>query len=300
VEAGASASGGGATRLASADYGRVVRSVRDHVRKVVPAGEAVLVLSRGDDELLNLGDRVAGHFPQAEDGRYLGYYPEDSESAIAMLETLRAAGSQYIVFPSTAFWWLEHYAGLRRHLQDNYHLIGSQRDSLIFALGDVPPSIQVMGPDEGTRDAMADLVKHLLPAGALIVVASLGDEEQGAFGGLRTWQLPLGSSTDGAGAPEAHLETMQRNGAEFLILPKSAFEWLKEHDDLAKRLLRDHVLVTHQEHVCDIYEMCPPKASVKPDAMPAEAPARERPPSKSIFESLFGWIRRPSANGRPV
>ncbi len=52
-----------------------------------------------------------------------------------MLETMRAAGSQYIVFPSTAFWWLDHYAGLRRHLQDNYHLIGSQRDSLIFALG---------------------------------------------------------------------------------------------------------------------------------------------------------------------
>ncbi len=147
---------------------------------------------------------------------------------------------------------------------------------------------------------MADLVKHLLPAGALVVVASLGDEDEVAFEGLRMWQLPLGSSTDGAGAPEAHLETLQRNGAEFLILPKSAFEWLDEHGDLAERLLRDHVLVTHQEHVCDIYEMCPSQAKDKHDAMPDDAPAHERPASKSVFESLFGWIRRPSANGRPV
>ena len=44
----------------------------------------------------------------------------DSREAIARLEEQRAAGAEYIVFPATGAWWLDHYEGLRRHLDRRY------------------------------------------------------------------------------------------------------------------------------------------------------------------------------------
>lgn len=52
----------------------------------------MIVVSRGDSDLLNLGGRQAWHFPQTEDGVYAGYYPADSTEAITHLEVLRAKG----------------------------------------------------------------------------------------------------------------------------------------------------------------------------------------------------------------
>ena len=49
-------------------------------------------MSRGDDELLDLGAHHAWHFPQDEDGAYVGYHPHDSAEAITHLEALRSAG----------------------------------------------------------------------------------------------------------------------------------------------------------------------------------------------------------------
>ena len=53
----------------------------------------MLVVSNGDDELLELGaERRGWHFPQMEDGTYAGYHPADSAEAIAHCEALRGAG----------------------------------------------------------------------------------------------------------------------------------------------------------------------------------------------------------------
>jgi hypothetical protein len=45
------------------DYRRLVRQVRRSVESVAPAGSTVLVVSRGDDDLLQLDDRTGRHFP---------------------------------------------------------------------------------------------------------------------------------------------------------------------------------------------------------------------------------------------
>jgi GT2 family glycosyltransferase len=100
------------------------RALRERVRRAVvdavPADGRVLVVSRGDDELLRVEGRRAWHFPRGDDGAYAGHHPADSREAIAWLEAERAAGAQYIVFPETGSWWLEHYEGLRRHLDRSY------------------------------------------------------------------------------------------------------------------------------------------------------------------------------------
>jgi hypothetical protein len=105
------------------------------VHKKVPPEATVLVVSRGDDELLKLYGRTAWHFPQAEDGSYLGHYPPDSAAAIAHLEALRVRGVTHLIFPDTALWWLEHYAEFTQHLADRYEVVVRQPETcLVFAL----------------------------------------------------------------------------------------------------------------------------------------------------------------------
>jgi GT2 family glycosyltransferase len=101
-------------------YGRLVERVRAAVAQTVPSGSAVLVVSRGDRALVELEDRQAGHFPQDRSGGYLGHHPRDSEDAIERLEELRARGADYLVLPSTSYWWLEHYRDFAKHLREHY------------------------------------------------------------------------------------------------------------------------------------------------------------------------------------
>jgi GT2 family glycosyltransferase len=98
-------------------YRYLVEQIRAAIEERVPAGERVLVVSRGDRELVAAGGVDAGHFPQDAEGRYLGHHPRDSEDALAQLEALRAKGANYLVLPETSFWWLDHYEGLAAHLR---------------------------------------------------------------------------------------------------------------------------------------------------------------------------------------
>ena len=109
---------------------RVGRAVVD----TVPAGATVLVVSRGDDELLRVEGRRVWHFPRDADGRYAGYHPADSREAVARLEEQRAAGAEYVVFPATGMWWLEHYDGLRRHLDARYTRAFSDLACVVYDL----------------------------------------------------------------------------------------------------------------------------------------------------------------------
>jgi glycosyltransferase involved in cell wall biosynthesis len=109
--------------------------LRRLVRETVPADAHVLVVSRGDDELLKLETRTAWHFPRLPDGRYAGHHPASSEAAIAHIDELRAQGADYVVFPATAEWWLEHYAGLRKYLDVYGKRVAARADAgIIYSL----------------------------------------------------------------------------------------------------------------------------------------------------------------------
>jgi hypothetical protein len=94
-----------------------VEAIRAAADSVLPRGVTVAIVTKGDDRLLDLPDRRCWHFPQDEDGSHAGWYPANDADAISQLERLRARGADHVLFPRPAFWWLDHYAGLRRHLE---------------------------------------------------------------------------------------------------------------------------------------------------------------------------------------
>ena len=119
-------------------YRGLVQRVRRAVLRSVPSSATVLVVTRGDADLLELGDRVARHFPSDDRGRWAGFHPADSAAALAQLHQQQAAGATHLVLPATAVWWLDHYPAFAAHL-DGHLLLGDAADCQIFALtGELP------------------------------------------------------------------------------------------------------------------------------------------------------------------
>jgi GT2 family glycosyltransferase len=108
--------------------------IRAQARLATPPDARILVVSKGDSALLELDNRQVSHFPQTESGVYLGHHPADSAEAIARLEALRARGLEYLLFPSTSFWWLEHYPDFARHLETVGSLVQRNDQCAIYSL----------------------------------------------------------------------------------------------------------------------------------------------------------------------
>lgn len=64
------------------------------IRQHVPCDSRILVVSRGDEELIQLPGYRAAHFPQDDNGKYAGYHPAHSRDAINRLESLRTHGAE--------------------------------------------------------------------------------------------------------------------------------------------------------------------------------------------------------------
>ena len=96
-----------------------VERVRELVAGATPFGAVVLLVTNGDDALLEVPDRVVWHFPRCEDGRYGGGNPVDGEAALASVEVLRDRGATHIVFPEPELWWLDFYGELRAYLESD-------------------------------------------------------------------------------------------------------------------------------------------------------------------------------------
>jgi hypothetical protein len=127
--------------------GSPVARLHGMVRAGVPEGATVAVVSRGDDKLIRLPGRTGWHFPRTEEGVYAGHHPADSQEAVRHLEEVRRRGAEFLLIPCTAFWWLEHYDGLRRHLEDRARLVAFHEDiCLLFAL---PPATHADAEDVG-------------------------------------------------------------------------------------------------------------------------------------------------------
>jgi hypothetical protein len=117
-----------------AGYQGLAARIQAITNAILPADVRVLVVSKGDNDLLHRVSAGAEHFPQTPDGIYAGSYPADSCMAIDHLESLREAGATHLMFPGTAFWWLDHYAGFRQHLDHHAKAVWRDEHCLIYQL----------------------------------------------------------------------------------------------------------------------------------------------------------------------
>jgi hypothetical protein len=119
----------------SADwYSNLVAKIRDRAHAHLAAGLTVAVLSKGDDDFLNLDGLLACHFPQGADGSYAGHHPATSAEAIQALEDLRRRGADALLIPATSSWWLDYYQEFRQHLESGYRRLWADEVCTIFDL----------------------------------------------------------------------------------------------------------------------------------------------------------------------
>ena len=110
-------------------YRDLVRRTQQLVRKTVPPKSTILVVSKGDPELVNLENRRGLHYPQGKDGIWAGHYPTNSAAAVTQLESLRRKGAEYFVLPAVYNWWLDYYKDLGRHLSARYRIAVAEPDT---------------------------------------------------------------------------------------------------------------------------------------------------------------------------
>jgi GT2 family glycosyltransferase len=117
-------------------YRSLLGKLRGVAQAELPSSATVVVISKGDEELLDLGVRRAWHFPQDARGGYAGHYPDSSSTAIAQLEELRNRGAEYLLVPATASWWLDRYPEFGQHLRSSYSLLVDDSEVCsIYSLG---------------------------------------------------------------------------------------------------------------------------------------------------------------------
>jgi hypothetical protein len=120
------------------DYQRLMMRVRERACNIIPPASTILVISKGDDELLNFEGHLGWHFPRTEEGWHAGN-PTDGNEAVAQLESMRGQGAQFLLVPDSARWWFEYYPEFRDHLRENYQLILEDDACLIFRLSEKVP-----------------------------------------------------------------------------------------------------------------------------------------------------------------
>ncbi|MBI1176482.1 glycosyltransferase [bacterium] len=123
-------------RRVTPEYRELRERIRQSAADLLPHGARVMVVSKGDEELLNLGGACGLHFPQDGSGDYANVYPADSTEAIAQLESLRSRGAEFLLIPKPAFWWLDFYSDFKVHLESRYRpVMHDDETCVIFDVG---------------------------------------------------------------------------------------------------------------------------------------------------------------------
>jgi glycosyltransferase involved in cell wall biosynthesis len=115
-------------------YRKLAARIQGLLSRAIPPNARLLVISKGDGDLLAAHSGPAGHFPQGEDGGYVGHHPADDSVAIRHLELLRQQGAEFLLVPEPSFWWLDFYREFAAHVRQ-FAVAGEQRDAgIVFDL----------------------------------------------------------------------------------------------------------------------------------------------------------------------
>lgn len=111
---------------------QTLQTIAQTIRQVTPPDARLLIVDKYDPTLFHLSKRKGWHFPDRQILR--NGYPRNSEVAIQHLIQLKMWGAAYLIFPSSAFWWLDFYSELRQHLVEKYKCVWQDSNCVIYQL----------------------------------------------------------------------------------------------------------------------------------------------------------------------
>lgn len=115
------------------EYLSLVKLAEQEVSGVVPAQASIILV---DNDEWGFGQLFWNYriFPFAEEnGQYWGP-PTDDETAVREFKRLQQSGASFIVFGWPAFWWLDYYQGLNRHLRSSFRCVLHNDRLVVFDL----------------------------------------------------------------------------------------------------------------------------------------------------------------------
>jgi glycosyltransferase involved in cell wall biosynthesis len=122
------------SRFAGVDEESLSDAVRRRMQTIGRPGATVLVASRGDEDLVDIGSHPTWPFPQGRDGGWAGYEPVDGLAAVNHLEAQRLRGADYFVLPRTAFAWRFRYPELLEHLEQTCRRVHQDEYLVVYDL----------------------------------------------------------------------------------------------------------------------------------------------------------------------
>jgi hypothetical protein len=213
---------------------------------VVPPSKTVLVVSKGDENLLRLGSRTGWHFPRADDGRYAGHYPADSEDAVRQLELLRDRGAGYLVFPATSMWWLDHYPELSRHLENRYTSL--VRDEDTCAIYDLTGGSGEAGAEFAVRSSQ-------FAGGAQAPAAAPAPDKRSAqLTAFLDNLLPEDATLVVATSAEEGAKALRGGNVEFLVVPRET-RLATDYPELLAEVEQRYRCIARQRYLCSVYDL---------------------------------------------
>ena len=108
--------------------------IRRRIQTIGRPGEVVLVVSDGDEDLVDIRSHPCWPFPQGRDGGWAGYDPVDGDAAVNHLDAQRARGARYFVLPKRAFSWRYRYPELFEHLETAYQRVHQDEYLAVYDL----------------------------------------------------------------------------------------------------------------------------------------------------------------------
>ena len=104
----------------------------EEIVRLVPAGCELILVDGNEWGPQGFGDRRVTPFIE-RDGAYWGPPPDD-DTAIQEVERLRRKGAAFIIFGWPAFWWIDHYGGLRDYLYSTARCVVNNSRLLAFEM----------------------------------------------------------------------------------------------------------------------------------------------------------------------
>jgi hypothetical protein len=101
-------------------WDQVHLAMQEIVTLIAPGDTFILVDQAKFGNVVTAGRRAVPFLER--DGQYQGPPPDDA-TAIRELERLRRSGASFIAFGWPAFWWLNHYSELYRHLRSKFRCV---------------------------------------------------------------------------------------------------------------------------------------------------------------------------------